>query len=127
LVFHVPNGGKRSIAEAARLKWVGTLAGVPDLCLLAPVGRVFFMEIKTEAGRLSEDQKKIHGWLTAIGVGCAVIRSIDDARNALKTCNIPTRESDPLGHLDPTTREAWRRSAVEWRAERDKTEQGTDP
>jgi hypothetical protein len=29
---------------------------------------------------------------------------------------------DPLGHLDPKTREAWRQSAREWRAERDRRE-----
>src|ERR1700677_2474637 len=123
LVFHIPNGGLRGKAEAARLKWVGTLAGLPDLCLIVPVGRVFFMEIKTANGRLSEDQKQIHGWLTSIGVGSAVIRSIDDARIALKAWNIPTREHGPLAGLDPKTREAWRQSAIEWRSERDAAEQ----
>jgi hypothetical protein len=29
---------------------------------------------------------------------------------------------DPLGHLDPKTRQAWREAAVEWRRERDKRE-----
>ncbi len=30
IAFHVPNGGFRTKAEAARMKWVGVLAGVPD-------------------------------------------------------------------------------------------------
>jgi hypothetical protein len=123
LIFHVPNGGYRTPAESARLKWTGTLAGVPDLCLIAPIGRVFFMEIKTATGRLSENQKRIHGWLTAIGVSCAVVRSVNDARNALRAWNIPTREHDPMAGLDPKTREAWRDSAVAWRAARDEGEQ----
>jgi hypothetical protein len=123
MVFHIPNGGLRGKREAARLKWQGVLAGLPDLCLIAPVGRVFFMELKTKTGRLSADQKAIHGWLSAIGVSCAVIRSIDDARNALKAWGIPTREHDPLAGLDPKTSQAWRESAVEYRAERDAAKQ----
>jgi hypothetical protein len=31
IVFHPPNGGLRGKSEAARLKWIGTLAGIPDL------------------------------------------------------------------------------------------------
>ena len=31
--FHVPNGGKRSAREAARLKRQGVLAGVSDILL----------------------------------------------------------------------------------------------
>ena len=36
-VFHIPNGGSRHKAEAARLKVQGVKAGVPDLCI--PVAR----------------------------------------------------------------------------------------
>ena len=95
LLFHCPNGGYRTPAEAAKLKWQGVLPGIPDLCLIAPVRRVFFMEIKTATGRLSDDQLKIHGWLTALGVPCAVCRSIDDARRALAIWGIETREAKP--------------------------------
>jgi hypothetical protein len=124
LIFHPANGGWRSKAEGGRLKALGVTPGIPDLCLIAPVGRVFFIEVKTPRGKLSPDQRKIHEWLTAIGAPCAVCRSIDDARRALAAWGIRTREHHPLGHLDFKTRQAWRDSAVEWRAERDKTEQG---
>ena len=36
-VFHIPGGGSRHPAEAARLKAQGVKAGVPDLCI--PVAR----------------------------------------------------------------------------------------
>lgn len=36
LLFHVPNGGKRSKVEAARFKAMGVQAGVPDLFLPVP-------------------------------------------------------------------------------------------
>ena len=39
MVFSVPNGGLRSKAEAARMKWTGTVAGIPDLAIVVPSGR----------------------------------------------------------------------------------------
>jgi hypothetical protein len=120
LVFHPANGGWRSKAEGARLKALGVTPGIPDLCLIAPVGKVFFIECKTASGKLSPDQRKIHEWLTAIGVQCAVCRSVDDALNALRCWGLAPH--DPLAHLDPPTRLAWRRSAIAWRAERAETE-----
>lgn len=36
IVFHVPNGGGRSKAEAGILKAMGVLAGMPDLFVLGP-------------------------------------------------------------------------------------------
>ena len=38
LIWHVPNGGLRTKAEAARLKWIGVLAGVLDLTLVLAGG-----------------------------------------------------------------------------------------
>jgi hypothetical protein len=49
LIFAVPNGGFRSKAEAARLKWTGVLAGIPDLVIIAPIGRAFFLEVPPAA------------------------------------------------------------------------------
>jgi hypothetical protein len=45
LIFAIPNGGLRTKTEAARLKWTGTLAGVPDLAIVAPGGRAFLIEL----------------------------------------------------------------------------------
>ena len=39
VIFHPPNGGLRNKSEAARLKWIGTLAGVPDLVVLGRDGQ----------------------------------------------------------------------------------------
>ncbi len=36
LVFHVPNGGARSKAEAGAFKAMGVLAGMPDLFVVGP-------------------------------------------------------------------------------------------
>jgi hypothetical protein len=93
LVFAVPNGGLRSKAEAARLKWTGVLAGVPDLVVIAPGGRAFFLEVKTADGRLSTDQRDVHACLVALGTPATIVRSIDDARLAFGVWGIKTREA----------------------------------
>lgn len=65
LIFAVPNGEKRAITVAKRLKAEGVVAGVPDLfvpewCL--------WVEMKRETGgRLSPEQKKMIGYLESIG------------------------------------------------------------
>jgi VRR-NUC domain len=93
VVWHVPNGGYRTKAEAARLRWVGVLAGVLDLTLALPEGRSAFWETKTPRGRLSDDQKAIIGRLQALGHSWAVVQSIDDARAELARLGIETREA----------------------------------
>ena len=91
-IFHIPNGGLRTKAEAARLKWMGTVPGIPDLALVLPGGQIRFIEVKTDTGRLSAEQVTIHAWLVSIGNPAAICTSIDDTRNALKHWGIPTKE-----------------------------------
>lgn len=59
LLFHIPNGGKRGKAEAARFKAAGVKAGIPDLFLPVPRGKYagLFIELKKQGGRLSINQK----------------------------------------------------------------------
>ena len=65
LLFHVPNGGKRNAAEAARFKAMGVKAGVPDLCL--PVARGgfagFYIEMKYGKNKPTDNQKE---WIAAL-------------------------------------------------------------
>lgn len=39
LIFAVPNGGLLSKAEAARMKWTGAVAVIPNLAVIAPIVR----------------------------------------------------------------------------------------
>ena len=59
LLHSIPNGGKRNVIEAARLKREGALAGVSDIFL--PVSRGGFhglyIELKVKGGTLSDNQK----------------------------------------------------------------------
>jgi hypothetical protein len=74
-------------------KSIGVTAGIPDLVLIAPKGRVHFVEVKSETGRLSPDQRGIRSWLEELGCPVAVVRNIDDVRNAFAAWGIKTREA----------------------------------
>jgi hypothetical protein len=92
LVFAIPNGGLRSKREAARLKWTGVLAGVPDLIVVAP-RHVLFIEVKAPKGVTSEDQKAVHAHLRGLGYTVAIARSIQDVRLTFQHLGIKTREA----------------------------------
>ena len=77
LVFAVPNGGSRDKREAARLKWQGVLAGVPDVLVILD-GRTFGIEFKAPKGKLSDAQKAIADRFHENGCPWTVARSLDD-------------------------------------------------
>ena len=59
LMYHIPNGGKRSKSEAARFKAMGVKAGVSDICLPVPRGGYhgLYIELKALDGRPTQKQK----------------------------------------------------------------------
>jgi hypothetical protein len=91
-IWHVPNGGLRDKAVAAKLKWMGVLAGVLDLTVVGPGGKVAFWEVKEPGLSLSDEQLEMIEALTAMGYRCAVVWSIEDARRELRILGIETRE-----------------------------------
>ena len=59
--------------------------GIPDLCgILAPHGRWIALEVKTSHGRLRPEQAQWHALARARGAFVAVVRSADEAREAIK-------------------------------------------
>ena len=93
IVFHPANGGWRSPAEAARFKWLGVLAGIPDLVIIGRDGVARFVEVKSDGGALSEAQREMRDRLAAMRVPYAVARSIDDVRRAFAIWGLSTREA----------------------------------
>lgn len=93
IVSSVPLGGLRTKREAAKLKWAGALAGIPDLFVALPGGRMLWIEVKAAKGVLSPEQKAIHAALASIGHHVVVARGIPDVRDALAAMNIRTREA----------------------------------
>jgi hypothetical protein len=108
-IYAVPNGYRTKV-EAARLKWTGVLAGVPDLAIVAPGGRAFYLEVKTETGRLSESQLDVMALLGKLGAQFATVTGIDDVRRAFAGWVLRRgRRPDDAGHsLDLRSRGAAR-------------------
>ena len=65
VLFAIPNGEKRSISVAKRLKAEGVKAGVPDLFI--PEWRLWIEMKRVKGGRLSEDQKDMIEYLERVG------------------------------------------------------------
>ena len=57
IIYAIPNGGKRGIREAEKLRLEGVLKGTPDLCILLPRGVSLYIEMKQEKGTLKKHQK----------------------------------------------------------------------
>ena len=81
MLFAIPNGGWRAKASAAKIKAEGAKAGVPDLFLaVARHGyNGLFIELKSESGILSANQKLWIDKLKAQGYLCAVPFGLDEA------------------------------------------------
>jgi hypothetical protein len=56
IFFHCPNSGSRNKAEASKIKLMGGLAGVLDVCIIHKKG-MLWIEYKLQKGLLSEVQK----------------------------------------------------------------------
>jgi len=65
LLFHIPNGGKRDIITASRLKAQGVKRGVPDLFLPIPRGthHGLFIEMKRIGATTTTEQEE---WLVTL-------------------------------------------------------------
>jgi hypothetical protein len=77
LIFHVPNGGKRSIRTAIRLKNEGVVAGVPDL--FCPEWKLWIELKRKHGGYLSQEQKAMISYLEKVGYTCIVGYGAEDA------------------------------------------------
>lgn len=84
-LHHIPNGGKRDKREAARLKRQGVKSGVPDVFLPYPNSEYagLYIEMKTETGRPTENQKKWNEFLNSAGYKAVICRSFEQARETI--------------------------------------------
>ena len=97
LLFAIPNGGARNKATAGKLKAEGVVAGVADLILLVPRNKYhgLCIEMKTEKGRQSPEQK---GWMEMVeakGYRYIIIRSLELFINSVEHY----LERKPLGYI----------------------------
>lgn len=77
LIFAVPNGERRALSVAKRLKAEGAVRGIPDLFIPA---WTMWVEMKRErGGRLSPEQKETIEYLRGIGHAVIVGKGAQDA------------------------------------------------
>ena len=79
-LFAVPNGGKRDVITATRLKEEGAMAGVSDMILLKRSGKynALCIEMKTSKGKQSQNQKIFQNMVEKYGCKYVICRSLDD-------------------------------------------------
>lgn len=94
LMYHIPNGGPRSKATAARLKAAGVKAGMPDICLPVPrngYGALYIELKKPESksmgirkGTVSQKQREVISALQRSGNAVAVCYGAEEAIKTIK-------------------------------------------
>ena len=77
LIFAIPNGEKRSISVATRLKAEGVTRGIPDLYI--PSCNLWVEMKRATGGRLSPDQKKVIEYLRSVGHTVIIGKGAGDA------------------------------------------------
>lgn len=80
-LHHIPNGGQRSKATAARLKAAGVKSGVPDLCLPYPCGGYhgLYIELKVGKNKPTANQNAWLDYLDGAGYCVRVCWGADEA------------------------------------------------
>lgn len=86
IVHHCANevteAGPRGARRQAILVGMGVHAGFADLIVISS-GRVLFLEVKSQTGRLRKSQEIFRDTVVTQGFGWALVRSVDDALGAL--------------------------------------------
>lgn len=85
LMHHIPNGGRRSKAEAARFKAMGVRAGVPDIFLPVARGRYhgLYIELKAMDGKLTKQQKEFLEYVRGEGYAGVVAYGAEAAMDTI--------------------------------------------
>lgn len=82
--------GSGGMIRGAQLKARGTKRGTPDILLIYQ-SQAYFIELKTQTGRLSDSQHECHESLALAGARVATCRSLKDVAAALKEWRVPYR------------------------------------
>ena len=92
LVMHVPNGMPSNPVTGKRFNALGLKKGAPDLIIFTPK-LVFCLEVKTETGRLTPEQKDVSRKLNDLGHTYRVVRSVQEVADILICNNVPLRDA----------------------------------
>ena len=104
IVHHAANeiaaGDRRGQVRQSILVGMGVHAGFADLIVISG-GRVLFLEVKSQTGRLRKSQEVFRDTVCAQGFGWALVRSVDDALGALADNGFTSRVQLPVRRVQP--------------------------
>lgn len=104
IVHHCANevteAGPRGARRQAILVGMGVHAGFADLIVISG-GRVLFLEVKSQTGRLRKSQEVFRDTVATQGFGWALVRSVDDALGALADHGFTSRVQMPARRVAP--------------------------
>lgn len=104
IVHHCANevteAGPRGARRQAILVGMGVHAGFADLIVICG-GRVLFLEVKSQSGRLRKSQEVFRDTVITQGFGWALVRSVDDALGALADHGFTSRARRPSRRVAP--------------------------
>jgi hypothetical protein len=81
----IPNGGKRDLRVAVKLKREGVRRGTPDIIILLPEGRVAWLELKIKGGSLSPDQRAFRDVCAALGHHWGMAKTLEEVTVFLRS------------------------------------------
>lgn len=84
LAFRVNTGGVWSKERQTFLKSPNVTPGFPDIIVARPIGLTAWLELKSDVGKLSPDQRLFRDAVMQLGHDYHVIRSLDDVENIFK-------------------------------------------
>lgn len=86
MMFAIPNGGKRHIVTAMKMKDEGVKVGVPDIFMAYPSLGYYglFIELKSMRGSASEAQKSWIQHLNSQGYRAEICRGAVNAANVIE-------------------------------------------
>ncbi len=99
-VNEVTEAGPRGAKRQSILVGMGVHAGFSDLIVVSG-GRVLFLEVKSETGRLRKSQEVFRDTVCSQGFGWALVRSVDDALGALADNGFTSRAQRPMRRATP--------------------------
>lgn len=88
--FAIPNAARRSFVDGKMQRKAGLRKGVPDMVVIHG-GKAFFLELKARDGRVSTDQKDMINLLKIAGAKATVVRTVEQALDALREWGVPLR------------------------------------
>ena len=74
----IPNGGRRNLHVAVKLKREGVKRGTPDIFVMLPEGRIAWLELKIKGGSLSIEQRAFRDVCKRLGHYWAVAKTLDE-------------------------------------------------